>query len=484
MAFRSVSITGDGTELTAISGTSTEENVVYSILFYNPNGADASATVKVNGTIVFTETIATGATLAVADKINLGASTDLSVVLDSGVVATISYMISAVDIVTATDNVQGILDIKDDIITVADNTSNINTVVTNMPAIQDAYGNAQIAQSSANYKGDWVSDYNSGNGYAIGDTISYTDEYFYISKIASNTSTPSLISSDWMVVTGGNAFVYSTVTADKTVNAKEYSFVDTESIAQVDTISGIVVVDSTDYAVTINGTDYTYTSTTPVAQVDTVVVGTAVDGDVYAVDVDGTVYSYTAGTDSTVGSIGDGIADLISNGESDGNGNVTITAVTAGVPQTVVIDSSTTNTDNISTSTTTDNVPPDTVQDIINGILDAISDDNVTATDSGSSTILLTANTAGTAFTVSVNGNMQVVVTVENKVGPITITLPSTPLENSVIGFLDFKGMFDTNALTILRNGKLIMGLAEDMVVDTKNISFELIYINGDWRIK
>jgi len=72
----------------------------------------------------------------------------------------------------------------------------------------------------------------------------------------------------------------------------------------------------------------------------------------------------------------------------------------------------------------------------------------------------------------------------DTSAGVITITLPATPLENDVIGFLDVKGTFDTNSLTVARNGKLIMGLAQDMVVSTKNMSFELIYINGDWRIK
>ena len=65
----------------------------------------------------------------------------------------------------------------------------------------------------------------------------------------------------------------------------------------------------------------------------------------------------------------------------------------------------------------------------------------------------------------------------------ITVTLPATPLENDVISFLDVKGTFDTNPLSVARNGNNIMGLAEDLTVDTKNISFELRFINNDWRL-
>jgi len=67
---------------------------------------------------------------------------------------------------------------------------------------------------------------------------------------------------------------------------------------------------------------------------------------------------------------------------------------------------------------------------------------------------------------------------------PITVTLPATPSKYDVIGFLDVKGTFNKNNLTIANNGNAIMGLAQNMMVSTENMSFELIYINGDWRIK
>jgi len=92
----------------------------------------------------------------------------------------------------------------------------------------------------------------------------------------------------------------------------------------------------------------------------------------------------------------------------------------------------------------------------ITGVVAAVTDSNVTAVDSGNSTILLTANTAGVAFTSSVNANMVDTNTTANKPGPITITLPANPVEYNTIKFLDVKGTFAKNSLTVATNGKLI----------------------------
>lgn len=88
------------------------------------------------------------------------------------------------------------------------------------------------------------------------------------------------------------------------------------------------------------------------------------------------------------------------------------------------------------------------------------------------------------SITSDYTANVNDFIKADTSASVITVTLPATPLENEVIGFLDKKGTFDTNPLSIARNGNLLMGKAEDMTVNTKNISFELIYINGDWRLK
>ncbi|WP_136419977.1 hypothetical protein [Herbaspirillum sp. ST 5-3] len=65
----------------------------------------------------------------------------------------------------------------------------------------------------------------------------------------------------------------------------------------------------------------------------------------------------------------------------------------------------------------------------------------------------------------------------------VTITLPASPSANDFVEFMDDDGAFDTNNLTIARNGQTIMGAAEDMTVATNNISFGLRFNGTTWRI-
>ena len=70
--------------------------------------------------------------------------------------------------------------------------------------------------------------------------------------------------------------------------------------------------------------------------------------------------------------------------------------------------------------------------------------------------------------------------------GAVTMTLPATAAMGDTIQVIDAAGSFDTNNLTVGRNGLKIMGLSEDMTVANKNISFELVYYNSTygWRLK
>ena len=63
--------------------------------------------------------------------------------------------------------------------------------------------------------------------------------------------------------------------------------------------------------------------------------------------------------------------------------------------------------------------------------------------------------------------------------GPITLTLPSTMNTNDRIGFCDFTGNASTNNLTIARNGNNIMGLAQNMDIDTDGAAFKFVYYNA-----
>ena len=69
--------------------------------------------------------------------------------------------------------------------------------------------------------------------------------------------------------------------------------------------------------------------------------------------------------------------------------------------------------------------------------------------------------------------------------GPFTITLPGSPAVGDVVRFFDLRKTFDSNALTLGRNGKLIQGDAADLTVNSEGAAFEVVF-SGDtygWRI-
>jgi hypothetical protein len=83
---------------------------------------------------------------------------------------------------------------------------------------------------------------------------------------------------------------------------------------------------------------------------------------------------------------------------------------------------------------------------------------------------------------VAISGNH---LFVDTSTAPVTITLPASPSIGDNVTFIDYTGSFNTNNLTFNRNGKLIMGLAEDLIIDVPHAANFLIYsgsTNG-WKI-
>jgi hypothetical protein len=74
---------------------------------------------------------------------------------------------------------------------------------------------------------------------------------------------------------------------------------------------------------------------------------------------------------------------------------------------------------------------------------------------------------------------------VDTSSAAVTITLPVAPSKGDRIRVFDIANTFDTNALTIARNGKLIQGANVDMTVDTEGAAFELVFHSDTygWRI-
>jgi hypothetical protein len=70
-------------------------------------------------------------------------------------------------------------------------------------------------------------------------------------------------------------------------------------------------------------------------------------------------------------------------------------------------------------------------------------------------------------------------------VAAYAIKLPASPVFGETVSIFDGGGNCSTVNVTIDRNGKPIMGLAQDLLIDVDNASFELVYYNDTygWRI-
>ena len=93
-----------------------------------------------------------------------------------------------------------------------------------------------------------------------------------------------------------------------------------------------------------------------------------------------------------------------------------------------------------------------------------------TVVGDGSTTVVAAG---GQRFLVNTQGGTQL------------INLPASPLVGDSVAFLDLSGTFQTNNLTVGRNGNEIMNLAEDMTVSTNHAGFTLVWTGGinGWKL-
>jgi len=62
--------------------------------------------------------------------------------------------------------------------------------------------------------------------------------------------------------------------------------------------------------------------------------------------------------------------------------------------------------------------------------------------------------------------------------GAITLTLPGSPSIGDFVSFIDYAGTFDTNNLTVGRNGKKIQGATADLTVSTERAANTLVFVD------
>jgi len=101
---------------------------------------------------------------------------------------------------------------------------------------------------------------------------------------------------------------------------------------------------------------------------------------------------------------------------------------------------------------------------------------NTTGTISGVSGILDWDTTAKTTGFTAVAGNGYFVNTTS---GEITVTLPASPSAGDQIGLKDYANTFDTNKLTISRNGSNIQGRASDFECTDEGAALQFIYVDA-----
>ncbi len=63
--------------------------------------------------------------------------------------------------------------------------------------------------------------------------------------------------------------------------------------------------------------------------------------------------------------------------------------------------------------------------------------------------------------------------------GAITVTLPASPSAGDVVAVKDYANTFDTNSVTLARNGSNIGGAAFDATLDTEGLAVTLVYVDA-----
>ena len=132
------------------------------------------------------------------------------------------------------------------------------------------------------------------------------------------------------------------------------------------------------------------------------------------------------------------------------------------------------NTINFIDSTVTFDIVGDTTPQL-GGNLD-LNSNNITGTGNISITGTSNAKKVWETKTADFTVSAQTRYFVNTSSNTVTATLPASPTIGDEVRFVDTNATFDTNNLTVARNGKPIMGAASDLTVATERASFGLVF--------
>jgi len=406
----------------------------------NINALAASAVITDMGLLATSSNISAMALLGTSAVItDMGLLGTAAVIEDMGFLGTSANVTAMANLGTSTVvghmaalNASGVIS---NINSVGTDISNVNTVASNLSGVNsfgERYRIASSAPTASLDVGDLYFDttanelkvYKSSGWAAAGSTVNGTSARFTYNI----SGTPTAVTgSD----ANGNTLAYDAGFVDIYLNGVKQ----------------------------VNGTDVTVTSG------DTVTFASALaNGDVVDIVGFGT-FNVAAISASNINSGTVPVARLGSSGTRDN------TTFLRGDNTFAVVD--TTNASNLSTGT----LPNARLSSVPNS---ALANSSITINGSavalGSSvTVSLTWETKTSAFNVASSRGYFV----DTSGGAVTATLPASPTAGDTVRFIDLSATFDTNNLTVARNGKKIQGDASDMTVATERAGFALVF-SGD----
>lgn len=72
---------------------------------------------------------------------------------------------------------------------------------------------------------------------------------------------------------------------------------------------------------------------------------------------------------------------------------------------------------------------------------------------------------------------------VDTRANALTLTLPASPAAGTAFTLADPFNNWGAKAVSLARNGKTIMGQADDLTCDTPNLIFSIVYDGATWRL-